>query len=435
MAFFEFPGLSRTARRWLRLILALASSLAAAIAIAYWRSDPRELATYFPAARQMMQGAEIYCSGFTYPPFMALLMVPFALLPFRLGMILWCWTYVGMLILSGRIVWTLVSPIVTRNRSGPRSWIYLLLLLLLVARYLLSPIGALSNDILILAAATSIALSSVPGRERDIDAGVAAGLGAAIKATPLLFLATFLWQKRWRTAVALAIAALAACLLPDLIFPRLDGRLWVAVWLESNVLRLQIGAAANTQCGWTGWNMLNQSLAGSLERLLRPPTPGEAAPVSVLLWQAPDALRRLFILAAQLSVFALLLWGLWPDRARREHPLDERCFRSLGETGAVATAMLLLSPMSSKWHFCLLLLPMAFCLADFLYRRRDPVVGLLLGFALLAGSSTGKDIVGAYANDIANAVGIVTWVALAILVATVRILRRRAAPAKEPQPA
>lgn len=429
-------GLPQPAHRLLRLVAGLAGSLAIALLIAYWRADPRELAIYFPAAQRMMQGEEIYCGGFTYPPFMALLMVPLAALPFRLGMILWCWAYVGMLIAIGWMIARILAPIIG-SRSGPRPWVFALLLLLLSARYLLSPISALSNDILIFLAVTLIAVWSATPRERtgECGAGIAAGLGAAIKATPLLFLPAFLWQRRWLAATSLVLAATAACLLPDLIFPRLDAQLWVVAWLKANLLGLQIGAAANTACGWTGWNSLNQSLAGLIERLLRPPTPGEAAPVSVLVWEAPTMARRLIILAAQLSVFGLLLWGLQARRSNGNRSIEEQRLRSLGETGAIATAMLLLSPMSSKWHFCVLLLPMAFCLADLLYRRRDPVVALLLAFALLAGSTTAKDIIGDRINDIANALGVVTGVALAMLVATVRILRRPASPPGAPRPA
>src|SRR5262249_51525948 len=59
----------------------------------------------------------------------------------------------------------------------------------------------------------------------------------------------------------------------------------------------------------------------------------------------------------------------------------------------VLLTMLLLSPMSSKPHFCTLLLP-GFCLARLAVAGRRPVAGVLLLAAVAAGAASIKDVVG-----------------------------------------
>ncbi|HSQ56781.1 MAG TPA: hypothetical protein VLM40_13655, partial [Gemmata sp.] len=83
------------------------------------------------------------------------------------------------------------------------------------------------------------------------------------------------------------------------------------------------------------------------------------------------------------------------------------------ELGIVFTLMLLLSPMSSKPHFCLLLLPqLAVIRAGFAHRDR-----VLIGLAIvvgIAGLGTGKDIVGRAAYEFLLWNGLVFWMTLAL---------------------
>src|SRR5262245_58758250 len=88
--------------------------------------------------------------------------------------------------------------------------------------------------------------------------------------------------------------------------------------------------------------------------------------------------------------------------------------------------MALLSPTSIKQHFCVLLVPSAVCLADFLYRRRDPLVGSALVLAFVLGTLTAKAFLPKAIADRALAAGSVTWCALALYAATGRVLLQRA---------
>jgi hypothetical protein len=83
--------------------------------------------------------------------------------------------------------------------------------------------------------------------------------------------------------------------------------------------------------------------------------------------------------------------------------------------------MLLLSPMSSKSHFCVWLFPVAF-LAERLLRGRRCVVAIAL-FALGAVVALlAKDLLGKRLGNVVLAYGNATWATLLFLLATVAAL-------------
>ena len=88
------------------------------------------------------------------------------------------------------------------------------------------------------------------------------------------------------------------------------------------------------------------------------------------------------------------------------------------EGAAIMCAMLLLSPMSSKQHFCSLLVPIAFCVADYLYRRRSWYVAFALGLVFALGTLAAKDIIGRPLGNQLLAYGSLTICTLSCLLAT-----------------
>src|SRR5262249_12420910 len=133
---------------------------------------------------------------------------------------------------------------------------------------------------------------------------------------------------------------------------------------------------------------------------------------------------RLVTLGCQLAALA---WLLWITRPRLTRPLigAELAFARLGEGAAILTAMVLLSPTSIKTHFCVLLVPVAYCLADFLYRRRGRLVGAALAVSFVLGTLTVKGIVIKELGDRIMAYGTVTGCASALYWATGRVLLQR----------
>jgi hypothetical protein len=77
--------------------------------------------------------------------------------------------------------------------------------------------------------------------------------------------------------------------------------------------------------------------------------------------------------------------------------------------------MLLLSPMSSKTHYCVLFLP-GFCVARLALERRDRLLGLLLAAAIAAGLLSNKDLWGEPLYTLALWYGSVTWAAVWLLI-------------------
>jgi hypothetical protein len=79
--------------------------------------------------------------------------------------------------------------------------------------------------------------------------------------------------------------------------------------------------------------------------------------------------------------------------------------------------MLLLSPMSSKAHYVVLVLP-CMLFARALIERRRAGLRLLLPLLLITGPLTSKGLTGKTLGDLTLAWGFPTWFALALLAAT-----------------
>jgi hypothetical protein len=94
------------------------------------------------------------------------------------------------------------------------------------------------------------------------------------------------------------------------------------------------------------------------------------------------------------------------------------------EFSIVLILMLLLSPMSSKTHYCVLLLP-AFCVARLALQRRDRLLWPLLLGAIALGILSNKDLWGSTIYTLALWYGSVTWSAVLLLLGCVYALIRQ----------
>jgi hypothetical protein len=179
------------------------------------------------------------------------------------------------------------------------------------------------------------------------------------------------------------------------------------------------GHTASEPGAWHAASILNQSLSGTLHRLLTPsPADPSSFVVDVAVIDAGPGLRTAVTLLASLLVLALIAAAAWPRANPRVAP-DAGAERRFGEAGAVLCGMVLLSPMSSKSHFCVLLVPIAFCALRLLSGRGGLGLGVSLLALLLLGPLTVKGIVGRELGMRLLACGTVTWTALIALVATV----------------
>ncbi|WP_433212416.1 glycosyltransferase 87 family protein [Dactylosporangium sp. CS-047395] len=215
--------------------------------------------------------------GFTYPPFGALILVPFAVLPWMGAVVLYSVITIAALLIT---TWWLVVPVARR-----KGWeLPFALVLALTVISALEPVrenytfGQINMVLVVLVLADLLVL--LPRGSRW--AGVLIGLAAAIKLTPAIFIVYLLLSRRYRAGLTAIASAAAASLLAFAVMPRGSIDFWTdALWQGEG-----IGNAAYT---------FNQSFYGMLARLSAP----------------HDANRLVWALL----VLAALGFGLW--RARK----------------------------------------------------------------------------------------------------------------------
>lgn len=430
----------RRRRKLLWLLFALILGLVIVGFVQTLKKGTSELPVYTRAASRMLDGEAIYRPGeekpFTYPPFFALPFVPLARLPEGLARALWYLTNVaflfGILLILSRVMRPQLRA-ARRQGRGPPAWVFWLVVGVLAARHVAAVFSNQSHDLIVFGAIAMLIASAA--RRRSAYAGTWAGVGAACKATPLLFAPIFFWQKRFVAGLFCLVATVGLVLLPDLVCEQANGKLWVVSWYESFLSKLDPGQAPEAAGAWSPWNILNQNLAGSIYRLSRAPGMESAAHFDVSLWQPSDQVLKGVTYGAQAAILLMLAFA---TRASLTHRLatHELAYRRLGEVGLVCSAMLLLSPMSSKSHFCVLLVPITFCAADFFYRKRDPIVGAFLVLILATGTLASKGIWGSHIGNEILARGSVMFCALCAFLACAHVLwHRRAHGRREAKPA
>lgn len=387
-------------------------------------ATPGDQEVYALAAERVAKGEQFYRPdqprAFTYPPFCVLYFTPLNGLDETTRRT--AWYLVNFALMASVIVLVSRNLDPMHRASGPPAWVCVTVTTLLTARFVVSPLEYQGHDqIVFLLSLLGIVAWS---RNRTGAAGFWTGLGAATKATPALFLPVLVWNRHWRGVAVFAVAAAGATLLPDLLYPSSDGQLWVTAWYRGFVSKVSVGAAADADGAWISWNMLNQSLAGTMYRISTPVDVETAHLFDVSLWSLSGSSLKATTTILQLGVLGVIVFVTWPGWVR-DLPDDERAILRLGQGGAVLCAMLLLSPMSSKAHFCTLLLPIGFVVGDFIYRRRDRSIGVALAFMFAAGTLTSKGLLGKDVGDHILACGSLTWCTVVSMLAVTRCVVTR----------
>lgn len=189
--------------------------------------------------------------GFTYPPFAAVALSPFAVLPFEVARF-------GLMALNLAIVtvggWWLARPL------GLPHWFVLALALPLGVA--LEPVRETIGfgQVNLLLAALVLLDAVLLAQGRRAVAGFAIGLAAAVKLTPAIFLLYLLLRREWRPALNAISAAAGATLLAALVAPRSSWQFWTeTLWATSRVGRYD--------------STPNQSLMGLVARVTDNPVP------------------------------------------------------------------------------------------------------------------------------------------------------------------
>lgn len=378
---------------------------------------------YLRAAGRLLNGGDVYRfeDGYSYPPFMALLAIPFTGLPTVVSRTIWFTINVGCLVGMWRLAWRLTGG---GNLEGDRATdhpehLICFLGLACSLRYALNGIAHHQTDLVI-----GVLLLSGCGllsRRRDWWAASCFGLAAAMKCTALLWIPYLLWRRKWASAAWLVVVAIGVNLLPNLVRAPDRGGLWLGEWLARYVRPL---ATAEQYPGdWGSWIIYNQSLSGAGNRWLttqwrwrdsecevihRPDAPSPTAVKTIVYGGEVVLLIAVAIVLFRRRVFVEGQGGA-PSR-----PIE------ISEYSVVLLLMVLLSPMSSKPHFSTLLLP-GFLLARLAVYTRDPVLGWILGIGIgIAAFSL--PLWGGRFDFIALWLGSETWNAFVLLIGCLYVL-------------
>ncbi|MFF9090107.1 glycosyltransferase 87 family protein [Streptomyces sp. NPDC014991] len=293
------------------LLLVLSLGGFAALSVVQ-RAPMADLLVYRAEGAAAAHGGDLY--GFTvtewrlpatYPPFAALLFVPAAWLPVP---VLKAVSLAGnalllasLVALSSRLASRPLSPARLCTATAAALWLEPVFQTLLFGQVNLAVVCLTLWD-----------LTRPPGARAR---GLALGLAAGVKLTPVLFVVYLLLRGRRRQAATAAAGLAATVLLGFLLLPAASADFWTRRLYETG----RVGKA---------WIVDNQSLRGLLARALHDPAPG-------LAWALP---------AAAVAVAGLALAG----RARRE------------SHGVLLTAFtaLLVCPVSwtHHWVWCVPLL-------------------------------------------------------------------------------
>ncbi|MBA4016523.1 MAG: hypothetical protein C0483_04990 [Pirellula sp.] len=373
------------------------------------------------AARHMAANETIHGPGayYAYPPCMAWLAVPLALLPLPVSLFLWSLVNIAAVITSFVCCWRLMNgPQLTKLES---PWVAVYWLgLLLSLRWVVSSLEHQQFDTVITALLLAGCWAIAQGR--DLRAGVLIGLAASMKCTPLLFVPYLIWRGRFRAALVVPAATVVFNLLPDLCFPKAEGGLYVVDWWRQFLVGLQDSAPGH----WHTSIQLNQSLAGFFNRLLGMRQYGLLADLTFVQFDPADKSWIKLLTYSADVLLVLITLGIARRPFAAPAPLLDRRFaypQSSGplvhplwgvEFGALLTLMLLLSPMSGKAHYVALWLPTLLIARHCVERPTRFRIGLV-AFLLITGTLTSKGFTGRTLGDLTLTLGLPTLNAFATL--------------------
>lgn len=352
-------GKSRPAFSWLPYVLAMIP-IAVGIGTSAWRRSSVEWTTVFvEAARRLLKADDVFwADGYVYPPFSALAAVPFTWLSDKVSQLAFYLISLACLCLMTRLAWDLSGGRTDRSssKSAKAEHATFLLACAIAIKFAFNALSHLQTDLVVdaLLMLGLLALTQL----RFIVAGLCWGLSAAFKGPPLLMVVYLLWRKKFGAAIVMLAVAIGVNLLPNLVSTPAGGGLWLTQWIKSYAKPFGKDDIPGT---WYNSVENNQSIAGAVYRwLATTPTKSKAGVDAVPRKPAPSPLMLKGVtMAANLFVFAFALVALFigSGKSAPAHGIP----RQVLECSMFLMLTLLLSPMTSRSHFGISILP-AFCL-------------------------------------------------------------------------
>jgi len=352
---------------------------------------------YLPAASRLIRGEDLNREAFAYPPVNAVLALPFVALPPMAGRALWL--ALNLLALSCVIMgaWRLAGGGRLQGQPPvPRSEHLILCLgLLATVHFSADALINFQTDLFIAALLVGGCTAMVTGR--SAWAGVLFGIAAGIKCTPFLMGAYLAWRRRWLGAMLVPVVAVGVNFLPDALYPQANAKPRLQQWGEFYLVPM---IEKKHDFGvWACAPINNHSVAGLANRLLTLDL-DRGAPLGCVPREGritPAELKKVALGTSAALVFITLACSLiagWRSANGVQRPPSREAL----EFSLAFVLMLMLSPQSSKPHFCTMILP-GFCLARMAVTQRSRVPQVVLALAILGAIASGKDLVGKFAYD------------------------------------
>lgn len=251
-------------RSWMGLLAMAASVVVAAINDWGWMVGRREVDFYvYIMGARHLTSSNLYLQHlttvqrlpFTYPPFATLVFWPLAQLPLKVASGVWG----GINLVALFVVVGVTLATLRPSESGGRSsFPWRSALVCLGPAALLEPVMLNMSFGQINILITALIIVDVTGRyeiaARSLPRGLLVGLAAAIKLTPVIFVAYFLVTKQWRAAKVATAAFVGCAAVSFLLNPHASFDFWT---IYSHDVR-RIGSAAYIS---------NQSAQGAIDRL------------------------------------------------------------------------------------------------------------------------------------------------------------------------
>jgi hypothetical protein len=370
---------------WVALVVASA---------AYFRrfaKDPVGMVLYPQGGDCVVHGAPLAeCSKmFSYPPAFGLVMAPMAALP--MGLRIAVWYLISVAATFG--CYAISEKLVLRLLPGRWSEIELAVLrivsIILSIKFVLAVFEYQAYDTVAYFFVLAGLWAVVSNR---------AWLGGVTLAFALVFLPYLVVKRRYLAVAAFTVALVALSYAPDIYAAFRDMRpQYLVTWLKQiagPALSSDPDTGAMFWQAWMGANLLNQSMRGMVARLV----------------VDTSAVAHAEAIYYTLSVTLIAIVGLLLLRSSRR----ER-FPAV-EASILVISMLMLSPMTSRYHYILFILPYMTITG---IAVRDPalrvaaIVTLLVSFVL--GTGTSNDVVGHFLTEWSYAHNFLPLSALALL--------------------
>jgi len=360
---------------------------------------------YYHAAREILAGRDPYqhslgdWTPYIYPPLLAELIVPLAILPLPVAAYVWFLVSAGSVCFAAWFSAGLAYDkrgleLTNQNNLGSNTWRAAIAAcaVLLVFRFVLDTfaLGQVNAVVAVLAVAHVLLYA----RDRKALSAIVLMLAVSIKLTPALLLLYHVAKLRLRFAVACASLIVAVTALSFLPFGVRAADVFHEFW--SRTVRNEQGY----DFAYSG----NQSLRGAVARLSAR-EPGDESP------QNEDGSRKPAEPMSMLISIGLLAAAVFA------------AVRARGELAAAAPffcGIVLLSPLSWKAHYVILILPAAYLLSLASKRGRARLLALsVLAVAFVLFNLTSPRVIGLEAAEWADAHSLVFGGALLMFVGCV----------------